>query len=92
VVAVDNGGVPASHAFYRTVGQRKASGQGEGGNGGGTSMAPVTGDRNGEGETMGCGHFQRGREGGGETTPWCWRQTTQCRGGRRWRLASGGRR
>jgi hypothetical protein len=31
--------------------------QGEEGNGGGTSMASVTEDGNGEGETMGCSHF-----------------------------------
>jgi hypothetical protein len=38
-------------------------GQGEEGNGGGTSVAPVIGDENREGEVMGCGHFWRG---GGE--------------------------
>jgi hypothetical protein len=34
--------------FYRIVGQQKSDGQGEGGNGGETSMAPITGDGNGE--------------------------------------------
>jgi hypothetical protein len=32
-------------------------------------MSPVTGDRNREGEVMECGHFLRGRGGGGETAP-----------------------
>jgi hypothetical protein len=36
-------------------------GQGEGGNGGGTLMAPVTRDGNREGEAMGCYHFRTGR-------------------------------
>jgi hypothetical protein len=45
----------------------------------GTSMTPVTRDENGEGETMGCGHFWRGRGGGGEAAPWYRRQTTQQR-------------
>jgi hypothetical protein len=31
--------------------------QGEGGSDSGTSMAPITGDENGEGEAMGCDHF-----------------------------------
>jgi hypothetical protein len=51
-----------------------------GGSGGGTSMVPVTGDENAEGEAMGCGHFRRERGGGGEAVPQCWM----------WRLASGG--
>jgi hypothetical protein len=38
---------------------------GEGGDGSGTSMVPVMGDGNGEGEVMGCGYFQRGRRQGG---------------------------
>jgi hypothetical protein len=58
-------------AFYRAVGRQKADGQGEGGSGGGTSMASVTGDENGEGEAMRCGRFQRGRGGGGEAAPRC---------------------
>jgi hypothetical protein len=52
-------------------------GRGEGGSSGGTSMAPVTGDGNGEEETMWCGHFQRERGGGGKATPWCRRWMTQ---------------
>jgi hypothetical protein len=75
-------------AFYRVVRRRKADGRGEGGSGGGTSMAPVTGDENREGDVMGCGHFRRGRGGGGEAAPRCGRQTTQRRAA--WRLASGG--
>jgi hypothetical protein len=51
-------------------------GQGEGGSGGGTSMALVTGDGNREGEVLGCSHFQRGRQGG-EVAPRCQRRTTQ---------------
>jgi hypothetical protein len=43
--------------FYRVVGRQKMGGRGEGGSSGGTSMAPVTGDGNGEEETMWCGHF-----------------------------------
>jgi hypothetical protein len=42
-------------------------------------MSPIMGDENGEGEVMRCGHFRRGREGGGETTPRCSRQMTQRR-------------
>jgi hypothetical protein len=42
-------------------------------------MAPVTGDENGEGDVMGCGHFRRGRGGGGEAAPRCGRQTAQRR-------------
>jgi hypothetical protein len=34
--------------------------QGEGGSSSGTSMTPVTGDGNGEGEAMGCRHFGGG--------------------------------
>jgi hypothetical protein len=37
--------------------RRKADDQGEGGSGDGTSMMHVTGDENGEGEAIGCGHF-----------------------------------
>jgi hypothetical protein len=37
-----------------------------GGNGGGTSMALVTGDGSKEGDAMGCGRFRRVRMGGGE--------------------------
>jgi hypothetical protein len=58
-------------AFYKVVGRRKASGHEEGGSGGGTSMAPITGDGNGKGEAMERGRFQRGRGGGGEVAPWC---------------------
>jgi hypothetical protein len=43
------------------VGQRKTDGRGEGDDGGETSMTPVMGDGNGEGETTGCGYFWRGR-------------------------------
>jgi hypothetical protein len=64
-------------AFYRVVGRRKADGQREGGDGDGTSIVPVMGDGNGEGEAMECGHFQRGRGGGGEAAPWCGRRTAQ---------------
>jgi hypothetical protein len=52
-----------------TVGRQKAGGQREGGSGGGTSMVPVTGDGNEEGEVMGCDHFRRGRSGGGKVAP-----------------------
>jgi hypothetical protein len=58
-------------------------------------MTPVTGDRNEEGEAMGCSHFRRGRGGGGEVAPLCRRQMTQeewrCGWrGRRRQLVSGG--
>jgi hypothetical protein len=43
---------------YGAVGWRKVGGQEEGGNDNGTSMTLVTGDVNGEGEVMGCGHFR----------------------------------
>jgi hypothetical protein len=49
--------------------RHKAGSQGDGGNGSGISMAPVTGDSNGEGEAMGCGRFWRGRGGGREAAP-----------------------
>jgi hypothetical protein len=53
-------------------------------------MTPVTGDGNGEGEVMGCGHFQRVRGGGGEAAPrYRWRMTKQ-RAARR--MVSRGRR
>jgi hypothetical protein len=45
------------HTFYMAVGRQKAEGQGEGGSSSGTSMVLVMGDRNGEGEAMGCGYF-----------------------------------
>jgi hypothetical protein len=48
-------------------------------------MAPVTRHENGEGETMGCSHFQRGRWGGGEAAPLCGRRMTH----RRARVAAG---
>jgi hypothetical protein len=32
-------------------------------------MVSVTRDENGEGEAMGCDHFQRRRGGGGEAAP-----------------------
>jgi hypothetical protein len=51
---VENGG--ALNAFY-SVGQWKAGGQGEGGDGGETLMTPVTGDVNREGETTRCDRF-----------------------------------
>jgi hypothetical protein len=73
--AVDNEGF-SHRVFYRVVGWRKAGGQGEGGSDSGTSMAPVMGDGNGEGEALGCGHFRRGRRGGGEATSRCQRWTT----------------
>jgi hypothetical protein len=66
-------------AFYRVVGWRKAGDQGEGGNDSGTSMALVTGDWNREGEALQCNRFWRGRGGGGEAVPQCWRRTTQRR-------------
>jgi hypothetical protein len=53
--------------------------QGEGSSDSGTSMAPITGDENGEGEAMGCDRFQRGRGGGGEAAPRYRRRTTQQR-------------
>jgi hypothetical protein len=56
--------------------RRKVNIQGEGGSGGGTSMTQFMRDGNGKGEAMGCDHFQRGRGGGGEATPWCQRRTT----------------
>jgi hypothetical protein len=56
-------------AFYRVVGRRKASSQGEGDSSGGTSMASVMGDRNREWEVMGCGVFQRGKRQGSSTVP-----------------------
>jgi hypothetical protein len=59
------------------VGRQKAGGLGEGGSGGGISMTLVTGDRNGEGEAMGCSRFQRERRGGGEAAPRCRRRMTQ---------------
>jgi hypothetical protein len=65
--------------FYRVVGRRKPGGQEEGGSSCKTSMILVTGDENGEGKSMGCSHFQRGRDGGGETAPLCRRQMTQQR-------------
>jgi hypothetical protein len=94
VGAVEN--VDALGAFYRVVEWRNAGGRGEGGSGIGTSVAPVTGDENGEREAMGCGHFRRGRgeearrlHGAGGR-----RQCEERRGGRggrmRQRLASGG--
>jgi hypothetical protein len=69
VGVMDN--VGCSHrAFYMVVGRRKTGGLGEGGSGGGTSMAPVIGDGNGEFEVMRCGHFLEGKTGrrqGGST-------------------------
>jgi hypothetical protein len=65
-----------SSRLYRVVGRQKADNQGEGGNDGGTLMAPVMRDRNGEGKTMGCSHFQKGRRGGDEATPRYPRQMT----------------
>jgi hypothetical protein len=46
--------------FYRAVRQRKVGGKGEGGSDGGTSIAPITGDGNREGEAMGCDCIRRG--------------------------------
>jgi hypothetical protein len=63
-------GVLSSH-FYRVVWRQKMGGRWEGGSGGKASMTPVTGDGNREGEMLGCGHFWRGRGGGGETVPRC---------------------
>jgi hypothetical protein len=54
----------------------RAGGQWEGSNDDGTSMTPVTGDGNGEGEVMGCDHFRMG-EGEGEAALRCRRRTTQ---------------
>jgi hypothetical protein len=65
-----------SHAFYRDVGRWKVGGQGERGSSGGTSMASVMRDENGEGEAMGCSHFWRERGGGDEAAPLCRRWTT----------------
>jgi hypothetical protein len=57
---VDNGGAfLMPHAFYRAVWQWKVSGQEERGSGGGTSMAPVMGVGNMEGEVLRCGCFRR---------------------------------
>jgi hypothetical protein len=42
-----------------------------------TSMTPVTGDGNGEGEAMGYSHYRMGSGGGGEAAPRCPRRTTQ---------------
>jgi hypothetical protein len=56
--------------------------QGEGGNSGGILMTPVTGDGNGEGETMGCDNCRRGRGGGGEAAPRCRGRMTQRRAAR----------
>jgi hypothetical protein len=65
VGVMDN--VGCSHrAFYMVVGRRKTGGLGEGGSSGGTSMASVTGDGNGEVEVMRCSRFWRGRRGGGK--------------------------
>jgi hypothetical protein len=47
-------------------------------------MVPVIGDENMEGEAMGCGHFRRGRGGGGEVAPRCRWRTTKERAA--WRL------
>jgi hypothetical protein len=46
-------------------------------------MTSVTRDENREGEAIGCGHFRRGRGGGGEEAPQCRRRTTQ-QSGARW--------
>jgi hypothetical protein len=45
---------------YMVVGQQKLGIQGEGGSSGGTSMMPVMGDENEEGDAMECGRFWRG--------------------------------
>jgi hypothetical protein len=66
------------HTFYSIVGRWKA-----GGSGGRTSMMLVMGDGNGEEESMGCNHLQRGREGGDEAAPLCRRQTIHQRVARR---------
>jgi hypothetical protein len=83
--------------FYRAVGWRKAGGQGEEGSGSETSMSPVMGDGNDEGEVMWCDRFRRGRgeetrqlhgaTGGRHNEERCGGQ-----GGRRRQLAFGGRR
>jgi hypothetical protein len=44
-------------------------------------MTPVTGDENGEGEVMGCGHLGGGGRGG-ETAPQYRRRMTQRRAAR----------
>jgi hypothetical protein len=59
------------------VDNQKADNQGEGGIDGGTSMTPVTGDGNREGEAMERGYFQRGRGGGVDSAPRCRSLTTQ---------------
>jgi hypothetical protein len=74
----------------RAVDNQKADNQGEGGIDGGTSMTPVTGDGNKEGEAMERGYFQRGRRRGGSTVPES-DDTAEPRddlGGRRQRLVS----
>jgi hypothetical protein len=85
VDAVDNKGC-SLRAFYRVVVRWKAGGQGEGGSGGGTSMASVVRDGNGEGETIRWGHFQRARGGGGEAVPRCRRWMAQQKAVRRPRI------
>jgi hypothetical protein len=54
------------HTFYKVVGWQKVCSQGEGGNGGETSMTSVIGDENEEGKAMRCGRYRRGSGGGGE--------------------------
>jgi hypothetical protein len=67
----------------RARGRQKAGGQEVGGSDGGTSITPVMGDGNGEGEAIGCIRFHRGRWGGGKEAPRCRRRMAQRRVARR---------
>jgi hypothetical protein len=60
--------------FYRVITRWKVGGQGERGSDSETLVAPVLRDGNEEWEAMGCGHFWRGKGGGGDTAPRCQRQ------------------
>jgi hypothetical protein len=96
VDVVDNRGVIIM-TFYRAIGWRKAGDQGEEDNGSGTLMVSITGDQNGKGGVMGhvCflgkkGEAARRLHGIGDG-----RHNEEQhggRGGRRWWLASVGRR
>jgi hypothetical protein len=53
-------------------------------------MTLITRFENGEGEAMGCDRFQRGRGGGGEAAPRCWRRAThRTTGGWRSKMTKG---
>jgi hypothetical protein len=74
--AVDNRGALIAHFIGSYSGERQTI-KGGRGSGDGTSMMPITGDGNGEGEVIGCIHFQMGRGGGGEAAPQCCKRMTQ---------------